>query len=340
MKFSGMMVGTCLFLMILGDDASPKPGLPLTPSCCPWPVRGVPPSVMNTVSALQMYGSKPGFHHGLDLQAPAGTKIYAPVSGVVATRYYYKKPSPYTYEVSITTENGYRWEFHHIDAESIPLDIRQLAEQRGVVHQGAVLGDIYDASHLNIPPHVHINVIDAEGYYHDPLKFFPSLADPQPPVIKGIYLVDDRNHVVAAEETREPRRQRVTLGNYELVVDALDEMPPSKIGQPVYRMEVFVEVRQRDTSPRTGQMASTHVDRLPEKDFLSGVQTIYKLDPIIRQDGTPLTNQVEAAKPRKFLFRFPLEAALLAPMTEVGVNVVAYDYAGNKDTCRMIIMLE
>jgi murein DD-endopeptidase MepM/ murein hydrolase activator NlpD len=42
---------------------------------------------MNTVAALQMYGSQPGFHHGLDLQAPAGTKIYAPVSGVVATRY-------------------------------------------------------------------------------------------------------------------------------------------------------------------------------------------------------------------------------------------------------------
>jgi murein DD-endopeptidase MepM/ murein hydrolase activator NlpD len=191
MKFSGMMFGTCLLLIILGNDAYPKPGLPLTPSCCPWPVRGVPPSVMNTVSALQMYGSKPGFHHGLDLQAPAGTKIYAPVSGVVATRYYYKRPSPYTYEVSIATENGYRWEFHHIDPESIPLDIRQLAEQRGVVQQGAVLGDIYDASPLNIPPHVHINVIGAEGYYHDPLKFFPPLADPQPPVINGIYLVDE-----------------------------------------------------------------------------------------------------------------------------------------------------
>jgi hypothetical protein len=134
-------------------------------------------------------------------------------------------------------------------------------------------------------------------------------------------------------------KQRVS-GNYELVVDALDEMPPSNIGQPVHRMEVFVEVWQRDQPPITRQLASVHVDRLPEKDFLSGVQTIYKLDPIMRQDGTPLTTQVDMAKPRKFLFRFPLEDALLAPMTEVGVHVVAYDYAGNKDTCPMTLILE
>ena len=295
---------------------------------------------MNTVSALVVYGTKPGFHHGLDLQAPAGTKIHAPVSGLLEMRYYYKRRSPYTYEVSIATEGGYRWEIHHIDEESIPLDIRKLAKQRGIVQQGALLGEIYDASKLNITPHVHINVIDAKGYYHDPMKFFPSLSDLQPPVIKGIYLVDDRNQVVAAEETGEARRQRVKSGKYELVVDALDEIPPSKIGQPVHRMDVFVEVRQSDKSPITRQIASLRSDRLPGKDFLSGVKTIYKTDPIIRQDGSPITNQVDAEKPRKFLFRFALEEAMLAPMTEVGVNVVAYDYAGNKDTWLMTIIVE
>lgn len=249
MRFLGIMLGTCLVLIILVNYAYPKQGLNLTTSCCSWPMREVPPPVMNTVSVLQFYGSNPGFHHGLDLQAPAGTKIYAPVSGLVETRYYYVRRSPYTYEVSISTENGYRWEFHHIDEESIPLEIRRLAEQRGIVQQGALLGEIYDASKVNITPHVHINVIDAEGYYHDPLKFFPSLSDPQPPLIKGIYLVDDRNQAVAAEETRETRRQPVKLGKFELVVDVLDEIPPSKIGQPVYRMDVFIELWQRDKSP-------------------------------------------------------------------------------------------
>jgi hypothetical protein len=209
-----------------------------------------------------------------------------------------------------------------------------------MVPQGAVLGAIYDASQVNLPPHVHINVLDAEGAYHDPLKFFPSLDDPQPPVIKGLYLVDNRNHVVAAEETREPRLQRVKLGTYELVVDALDEMPPSTIGQPVHRLEVFVEIGHRDASPITRRIASVHLDRLPEKDFLSGVQTIYKINPILRHDGTPITNQVHTARPRKFLFRFPLEEAMLPLMTEVGINVVAYDYAGNQDTCRMTLLLE
>lgn len=31
---------------------------------------------------------------------------------------------------------------------------------------------------------------------------------------------------------------------------------------------------------------------------------------------------------------------MLAPMIEVDVNVVAYDYAGNKDTCIMKIIVE
>src|SRR5512140_747934 len=88
-----------------------------------WPVHGAF-TIINTVSTLQFYGTTPGFHHGLDMHAPAGTPVYAPVGGIVGAGYYYPRAQvPYTYEVFIEGDDGFRWEFHHIDQATIPPDI-------------------------------------------------------------------------------------------------------------------------------------------------------------------------------------------------------------------------
>lgn len=163
----------------------------------PWPLK-VPFAVMDTISTLQMYGNTPGFHHGVDLQAPAGSGVYAPVEGKVGMGYYYPRYKiPYTYMVSITAADGYRWEFHHIDQSSIPQAIRQLAATGGTVRRGALLAQIYDPAAMGIPSHVHVDVIDPKGVYHNGLAFFPPLQDNKPPVIRGVYLVAADNRAVA-----------------------------------------------------------------------------------------------------------------------------------------------
>lgn len=143
----------------------------------PWPVH-TPLSIANTMSTLQFYGPMAGFHHGLDLKAPAGTPVYAPTGGRVEVGYYYPRVKvPCTYGVSIVGDDGYRWEFHHIDPGTVPKGIVDLAKRHGHVASGAMLGRIYDASemHAGIFPHVHVNVIDRNGFYQNPLISFPPL---------------------------------------------------------------------------------------------------------------------------------------------------------------------
>ena len=286
-------------------------------------------SVMNTISTLQFYGDKAGFHHGLDLQASAGTKFFAPVGGVVDTRYYYRIQSPYTYEVSIQTEDGYLWQFHHLDPASIPPEIEALAQDGGTVESGVLLGEIYDASSLGIFPHVHINLIDSTGYYQNPWQFLPPPDDSQAPTIRGIYIINDNNQVVSEIEKS---------GEYALVVDAIDIIPPSEIGQSVYALEVFICPSEEDDCAKPSLLSSVNFDQLPEQnDFISGAEEVYQIEPIVLPDGSQITNQIKPEQPRRFLFRFPLPEEIIIEENQLNLQVIASDFVGNNASESYII---
>lgn len=271
-------------------------------------------TVMNTLSTPQYYGpSTIGFHHGLDMLADAGTAIYAPVSGKVAMQNYYPQGNtPYTYEVSIETEMGYRWELHHIDETTIPDVIRQLAQTGGAVEAGTFLGKVFDATVVDVAPHLHLNVLDPEGHYINPRQFLPEINDAMPPTIRGLYLVNGQGNEVL----------NPSPGQYELVLDVIDGIPPSTIEQSIYRLEV---------TTRSGTEATFWqqlFDQLstPE-DFISGATEIYRSEPITLIDGTTLTNQFAIEQPRRFLYRMPIE---LQPGT-TRIQVTAADFSENQD---------
>lgn len=262
-----------------------------------WPLRE-PFSVMNTVSTLQFYGPKPGFHHGADLRTRAGAKVYAPVEGKVGMGYYYPpRQTPYTYMVFIEAVDGFRWEFHHVDQNSISPELRALAARGGSVKAGTYLAEVYDAplTDPRIAPHVHVDVIDHAGVHHNPLKFFPRLADDQAPVINNLYILDK-----------------------EVVADVIDFLPGSPMGDSVKRLEL----RAGETIIKT-----IDFDRLPHKDYLQGVSDVYKIEPIRLPDGSTLTNQVDHDRPRKFLYRFPFDASTVRRPITLTLEVV--DFYGN-----------
>ncbi len=281
-----------------------------------WPLRE-PFAVMNTVSTLQFYGPKPGFHHGADLKTRAGAKVYAPVEGKVGMGYYYPpRQTPYTYMVFIDAVDGFRWEFHHVDQNSITPELRALAARGGSVKAGTYLAEVYDAplTDPRIAPHVHVDVIDRAGVHHNPLKFFPRLADDQSPVVNALYLVDKDNRALAGD--------RLDFRISEVVADVIDFIPGSPLGDTVKRLEL-----------RAGEIVVKIIDfdRLPEKDYLKGVADVYKIEPIRLPDGSELTNQVELDRPRKFLYRFPFDGAMVPTGTKTLVlTLEVLDFYGNR----------
>ena len=208
--------------------------------------------------------------------------------------------------------------------QSIPEAIRTLAEAGGTVAPGAVLAQIVDTTHVapQIPPHVHINVIDQEGRYYNPLHFFPPLPDALAPVLVGVYVVDPTNQVVAGGNPASIFDEIIAPGAYELVLDIIDQIPPAMHGEAIYKLVV---------STNGVLLGKVEFDRLPANNYLTGVSDIYKLEPIRLRDGRLLTNQVDLATPRKFLYRFPFQTEKFSNATtdRVRVAIEAADYAGN-----------
>ncbi len=290
-----------------------------------WPVHDAF-TIINTVSTLQFYGSTPGFHHGLDLHAPAGTPVYTPVGGAVGMGYYYPREQvPYTYQVFIDGDDGFKWEFHHIDQETIPKEIADLAKQHGRVKPGIMLARIYDAPKFDpdIPPHVHVNVIDRDGNYQNPLKFFPPVSYKSAPRIQGIYVVDANNHIIAGKASGIGLPTSLPVGKYELVLDIIDIIDGAPMGDSVSRLSVLAN------GSSVGDL--DFLEHLPKKSFLEGVREAYKIDPIIFPDGKTLTNQVDLSGPRRFLYRLDLDTSKIPVGADglIRIQIMAQDFAKN-----------
>jgi hypothetical protein len=280
---------------------------------------------------LQFYGSTPGFHHGVDIQAPAGTPVYAPVGGKVGMGYYYPRAQvPYTYEVFIDGDDGFRWEFHHIDQATIPEEIVALANRHGRVERGSLLARIYDAPKFApaIPPHVHMDVIDQGGIYQNSLKFFLTIPDKTAPNIRAIYVVDTSNHIMAGKAPGIDLPVMLPAGKYELVLDIIDIIDGAPGGDSVAGLRVSAN------GTSVGKL--DFLDHLPKKNYLEGVRDVYKIEPIALPDGKTVTNQMESGS-RRFLYRFPLDTSKI-PVGEDGViklQITASDFAKNSTQSTM-----
>ncbi len=238
--------------------------------------------------------------------------------------YYYPRAQvPYTYRVSIDGDDGFRWEFHHIDQTTIPGEIADLASRKARVESGTMLARIYDAPKFDpgIPPHVHVDVIDGDGVYQNPLRFFPRVSGNAALRIQGVYLVDVTNHVVAGRAAGIDLPTEFPVGKYELVLDVIDILDGAVLGDSVSRLSV---------SANGASIGSFDFrDRLPKKSYLEGVRDVYRIEPIVLPHGRTMTNQVDSSGPRKFLYRFELDTSKIPAGTDgvIKIRVTAEDFA-------------
>lgn len=290
-----------------------------------WPFDDdVPINVMNTISTLQFYSEESiGFHHGLDLRAESGTEVYAPVSGLVGTRYYFWIENDYTYEIWIETDEGVHYEIHHIDKSTIPQEIEDLASGGGSVEQGAFLGNVFHGPDMGVESHIHINVPTADEWYQNPLTYLPGVPDGIAPTLNRVYFVDDEADPPVEIESCaiEPDVARCSL-----VLDAHDNFDSSDWDHSLYELEFYLRVED-DWQLIWG----FEFDQTPYQDYLVGADEIYRLEPFEDLDGAAIDNQIETTADRRFLYALPLDLESVPNETSSEeMRIVARDFAGNE----------
>jgi hypothetical protein len=162
---------------------------PTSSSKAPWPVAVL--SIGHTIASYQSYGTGPYFHHGLDIRADAGSPVRASAGGKVVNLENYVPGSPAYWEVAVQDDQGFVWQYHHVDEGSIPEAVREAYRTGGRVEAGALLGEVYfwevetfgERYH-----HVHLNVLAPGGAYRNPFDFLTPLADDKAPVFVEVGL--------------------------------------------------------------------------------------------------------------------------------------------------------
>lgn len=182
-------------------EAAPLP----PPHSLSWPVefQDAAHSVANSMAQFQPFG-RPYFHGGCDLSVRANAALRSPIAGRLEAGHYsystradgslekFWKPWPADgddlyFEVAVVAESGIRFEFHHVDRDSLPAEIVQKLQSRDPrVGAGDLLGNtIYWPG--NDYHHIHYNVIDPSGVRINPEFVSPLVPDATPPELRGAY---------------------------------------------------------------------------------------------------------------------------------------------------------
>lgn len=159
-----------------------------------WPVALK--SIGHTIASYQNYGSRRTdvpdgayFHHGLDMRADAGSTVRAARGGKVVNLENYVPGSPAYWEIAILDDEGYVWQYHHVDRNSIPSAVVEAAKNGGRVADGATLGTVFYWPVTTFGEryhHVHVNVLAAGGVFQNPFNFLEPLADNDAPEVVTI----------------------------------------------------------------------------------------------------------------------------------------------------------
>ena len=173
-----------------------------------WPVRFQDPehTLGNVMAQFQPFGD-PYYHGGDDLRVNAGAEISSPVDGKLeAGAYSYSahpdgslekfwKPwpqegDPTYFEVAVVADDGIRYEFHHVDRDTLPADIvAKLNAGGGRAARGDQLGHAVEFPVAGYN-HVHYNVVLPNGARVNPEYASVLLPDHIAPAILHAFAVD------------------------------------------------------------------------------------------------------------------------------------------------------
>lgn len=187
----------------VGNIKAADPAFPYSAHSLPWPIEFQDDShtLGNVMAQYQPFG-KPYFHGGIDIRTVGGKMTRTPVAGRLEAGHYsystnddgsmekFWKPWPQQgdstyFEVAVVTDDGFRFEFHHINRSTLPRKIVDMLNAGGGrvevgTEVGAAIswmGQDYDHIHYNIvaPSGVRINPEHASALLTDTMA--PEISD-------------------------------------------------------------------------------------------------------------------------------------------------------------------
>lgn len=228
-----------------------------------WPVdlQRWPHQLGPNFGQFQDLGSR-YFHGGQDILSFPGAEIRTPVSGVLGGGFYSYKdlPSGHSekrlvglddylegrgepkwgkrfFEVSVTTPEGYRFEFHHVDPDSLPRNILQGILRADNVYAGEIVGHVIAFDHQAFGvdyDHIHYNVFSPENNPINPMQVSKKLKDTSAPRITLLGYGGKqscRNHLGQFFKLHGPSTEFVPSNSGFLVVQVSDLIDGNIIAQ-------------------------------------------------------------------------------------------------------------
>lgn len=283
-----------------------------------WPFTFV--QMGHAIQSYQNYSSGTSqayFHHGIDMIAPNGTEVYTRSGGKVVNVENYQPGNSLYWEVAILDEEGYVWQYHHIDKPTIPdLIYQKFAEwQADPVNGGYISPNTHIGNIIYWPQvsftyrfnHIHLNILAAGDIYLNPMEFHTPIEDTQSPEIQAIGLLNG-NTIVSGN---------MASGNYGMYVRARDLYKSTVYYLPPYKTEFSIDGGQWTTVWEFHDFPGGFNDEAYVNDFF--VPVITKGDYYNRDFYIDLGFTTEGQR------TFTNEPG------EHTIEVRVWDYAGNSD---------
>jgi len=284
-----------------------------------WPFTVV--QMGHTIQSYQNYNygtSDAYFHHGVDMIAPNGTNVYTRSGGQVVNVENYRPGNELYWEVAILDAEGYVWQYHHIDANTIPQEIMdKFAEWQanpitgGFVPANTYIGDIVYWPVVSFGyrfNHIHLNILAAGDVYLNTMEFHTLLNDTRAPEIQAIGLLNGDTIVSG----------NTVSGSYGLYVQARDLFLSTVYYLPPYKTELSIDGGEWTTVWEFHDLPGGASDTLYVNDFFVPVYTCGDYDCrdfFIDLGFTPSGQRT-----------FP------ATLGDHNIEVRVWDYNGNSDT--------
>lgn len=237
-----------------------------------WPFQPFDrPSPVGHVShSYQNYNGSPYFHPGVDIRVPASTEIYSSTGGTVVNIENYISGNSLYWEVAIRDEQGFLWQYHHVDRSTIPQAIFTAYQNGSHIAPQTLIGNVVywpvQAYGMNFH-HIHLNVLDGNGNYLNPFLFLIQPQDCTSPNLGDVYFL--RNEGTSALSAS------ALSGDVDIVVRAEDLMDSQPYQLTIYKMEYEIQNASGQTVvPRT---TLWQFDKLPGgNDMTAHVNTVFK----------------------------------------------------------------